>query len=243
MGSVPRVPEDLMESMVRVLRFFRAVPPVPPFMAGTFVVLVLIAGTAVIREPSRAAGALAPVLLLQMLAAASGFSTPARRGHYDLLLTGEDRLLVALVHWLASVAPGLASWLALACVELAVAGTRGSLLTSGTLGAMAIVSTLPWALTVGLPRFSAGIGWLLILTTASRTFAIPMFEDWAVGPTRADLASAAFQFLLNPSVGVGQSLTDGRWLAAVPAGLLAVTAMCVAVWWVSRADVPLEAAQ
>src|SRR4029434_11222861 len=97
-----------------LIRFFRVVPPVPPMMTGTFLVLTLASAAVVVANPVRAPGTLVPVLLLQVFAAASGFALPARRGHFDLLLTrGSSRTLIALVHWAMSIAPGLASWLVL----------------------------------------------------------------------------------------------------------------------------------
>ena len=67
----------------------------------------------------------APVLLLQLFAAASGFMVPARRGHYDLLLTrGDSRLAIAVVHWAMSILPGVLSWFVLAAIERMYGGNE-----------------------------------------------------------------------------------------------------------------------
>ena len=215
-------------------------------MSGTFLVLTIAAAAAIVSEPDKAAGALVPVLVLQSLAASSGFSLPARRGHYDLLFTrGSSRTLIALVHWATSIVPGLASWLALAILELVVTtGTRQSLCASGTCAAVFVVSTFPWAITVSLPRFAGGIGWLLVAVTATTTFSSGVMGAWTASSTRIeDLVWPAWSFLIYPVGAVGQQLARPQVMAVVPALALAVSAMVAACRWVAHRDVPLEAAQ
>src|SRR5687767_5084899 len=175
-GCVPRV---LLTPMPRTecdpvnsispLRFFRVVPTQPMLIVWTFMVVMAVGSMALVYEPSRSGDLMRPVLLLQLFAASSGFEVPARRGHYDLLLTsGHRRIWVALVHWTTSIAPGVLAWLVLAAVEVAARrGADTKLLASGTCAAMGLVSTMPWAITVRLPRFSGGIGWLLVLTLST----------------------------------------------------------------------------
>ena len=177
-----------------LVRFFRVVSPVPPLLSGTFMVLTIASGAVIWSEVHRAPRTVIPVLLLQCFAASSGFSLPARRGHYDLLLTrGSRRWLIALVHWVTSAAPGLASWMVLAAMEvLASGGQVRALLASGTLAAVFVVSTLPWACTVALPRFAGGIGWLLVIVTWATTVAGDTRGEWSVSSSRIDeLARAA----------------------------------------------------
>ena len=106
-----RSASDAAEPMPRVecdpwptpsLRFdsFAWSRPSPRSIVWTFVVIVAVGVTGYRARPSRSAGAMVPVLLLQLFAASSGFEVPARRGHYDLLLTsGHHRIWMALVHW------------------------------------------------------------------------------------------------------------------------------------------------
>ena len=62
---------------------------------------------------------LLPILLLQTFAVSTGFMGYARRGHFDLLFTcGAGRVQVAAIYWLLSALPGVASWLALAVLEI-----------------------------------------------------------------------------------------------------------------------------
>ena len=235
-----------MRDLWYLVRFFHVVPPVPSMMTGTFAVLTLASGIAIVTNAGAATGALVPVLLLQAFAASSGFTLPARRGHYDLLFTrGNSRTSIALVHWASSIATGVASWLILAVLEQVVTvGTRATLVASGSCAAVFLVSTLPWATSVALPRFSGGIGWLLLAVTLATTFSSPVLGDWDATSTRIeDLVWPAWSFFVYPVAAVGHRLTRAQLMAALPALTLAVCAMVVACRWIARRDVPLEAAQ
>jgi len=211
----------------------------------TFLVVVAIGGIAIARVPSRSADLMRPVLLLQLFAASSGFEVPARRGHYDLLLTsGHRRIWVALVHWAISIAPGVLAWLVLAAVEVtARGGPDTNLLASGTCAAIGLVSTMPWAITVRLPRFSGGIGWLLILTLSTSVLSSGRMPGSSGANEVGESLWSAWEFLVYPAVFVGRELSIGDGLIAAPALVLAVAAMVAACRWVSRASIPLEAAQ
>jgi hypothetical protein len=228
-----------------LLRFFQVVPPVPPLIVATFVAVTGVASLAVVTAPGRARGALAPVLLLQLFTASSGFAVPARRGHYDLLLTrGTSRLRVTLSHWATTIAPGVFSWLVLVCVERLAIGDGAVLLASGTWAAMIMVSTLPWAFTIALPRFSGGVGWLLFLVTMGTTFSEGVFAEWTVTSTRVEaLVWPAWVFLIYPLCAVGESLGPPHLLAVAPGITLAAAAMVAACHWAAHSDVPLSAAQ
>jgi hypothetical protein len=198
-------------------------------MVGTFAVVTSAAVVAVCVDASLAAGMLKAVLALQLFAASSGFMTHARRGHYDLLLTrGDDRVAIALAQWATAVAPGVTSCLTIAAAEaLATSGRTTTGLTSGSIAAACVVSTAPWAFTVPLPRFAAAIGWLAVFTlgaAVSRSVAIP----------------SPILNLVYPLAMVGHTLRFGAgWL---PLGV-ALGSMCVALLWIRRVSIPLEAAQ
>ena len=215
-------------------------------MTGTFAVLTLAAAIAIIGDLQAAAGALVPVLLLQVFAASSGFTLPARRGHYDLLFTrANSRTSIALMHWASSIRTGITSWLTLAMLEFVVsAGARTTLLASGTCAAVVLVSTLPWAIGVALPRFSAGIGWLLLVVTTATTFSKGVIGDWTAPSTRIEeLAWPAWAFLVYPMGAIGQHLARPQIMAVVPALTLAIIGMAISCRWVAQRDVPLEASQ
>ena len=236
-----------MTRWLYLVRFFVVVPPMPFLMVGAFAVATLIAGLVIVVEPSRASGALTPILLLQLFACSSGFDVPARRGHYDLLLThGESRRRVVVAHLAASACPGVVCWLMLAVVCLGVASgdSRTVLLKAGTIAAVALVSTIAWATTVRLPRFSGAIGWLLIMSTVS--LAAPgLLSESPVGATDDPIAwaRAAWAALAYPPLLVGQNLTGHDASIVVPGMLFAMVALSTACWSLSRRDIPLEAAQ
>jgi hypothetical protein len=227
-----------------LLRFFRVVMPLPAIVLWTFGVLVAAASATIAVSPARTSGALAPVLLMQMFAASSGFAVPARRGHYDLLLTRTgNRLSIAVAHWVTSIVPGLSSWLIVAGVEALITGQAAICLASGTCVAFALVSTIPWAVTITLPRFSGGIGWLLVLTMAGITFS-PDGSEWLATPGRSTTPLAsAWALLVYPLTNVGRHLSAHDLMLLSPALVLVVASMGIACVWVARATFPLEAAQ
>lgn len=217
--------------MLSLIRFFRIVPPVPPLMIATGAATVVAGVAAILVNPSRTAGALAPLVVLQVFAASSGFAGPARRGYYDLLWTrGTGRLRMAGAHWMSSVAPGLVGWGILALVETAVRGAPYASLASGTLAAMALVSTLPWAVTTPMPHFAGAIGWLLLLTMVRM-----LLPDVRL--------PSAVEFLIDPLTVVGTPLTHAEAWSVAPGLGIGVVAVAAACTWIVRADFPLEAAQ
>jgi hypothetical protein len=213
-------------------------------MLSAFAVSTVVAITMLLVDPTRTAGTLTPILLLQLFACSSGFDVPARRGHFDLLLTrGVPRRLVVLGHWWASALPGLVSWLVMATVA-EVAAWNGVLFSVGTTGAVLLVSTIPWAVTTRLPRFSGAIGWLLILATVS-LLAPPVagIEVRGAGESWQTWLTTSFAFLVYPPVLVGHALSGRDALVLLPAAIGAGLTMAAAVWSIGRRDIPLEAAQ
>jgi hypothetical protein len=229
---------------VDAVRFFRVVSPIPRLL-GIAIALVTALGVVLTAQaPSYAARALAPVLLQQMFAASSGFLVPARRGHYDLLLTRRSgRIAAALGHWSASVGPGVAGWLLLGLAELAGRqGAGADLLAAGTWCAMAVVSTLPWAAGIALPRFGSAIAWLVVMVAL--TDGPAMASPWHVAPRGLEgPMGPALSVLLDPGALVGRALTGPDWVAVAPGLVLSAVAMVAACACVARADVPLEAGQ
>jgi hypothetical protein len=236
-----------MNRWLYMMRFFAVVPPMPLLMIGAFATVTVTIAAIVFFDPSRARDALTPILLLQVFACASGFDVPARRGHYDLLLTHTgSRRVVLFGHWLASSCPGVLCWLLLAGVCRIAAGpdAGGLLLSTGSAAAVCLVSTIPWATTTRLPRFSGAIGWLLIVATLAlatpRVFspgAEHSMEEWSAWMWTAGTV------LLYPPLLVGRSLDAAEALMAVPALLVASGALSLALWSADRRDIPLEAAQ
>jgi hypothetical protein len=232
-----------MDRLLYLVRFFRVVPPVSGLMTTTFAALTVVLGGSTFLGNPGGSGTLAPVLLLQAFAAASGFATPARRGYYDLLLTrGDSRVTIALIHWVMSIAPGIAAWLVIATVErIASDGSSGDGFTGGSLAAMTLVSTIPWAVTVRLPRFSGAVGWLLVLAVGSTLLPPDARAGLASSPGTETMTVAA-ALLIDPVLLVGRDVS-GHLTAVAPGLALAATLMAAALFWIRRSDVPLEAAQ
>ena len=172
--------------MRAIVRFFLIVGLWHPAVAGGLTAVVAI-GAALFAVGRIAMGdVLAPVLLLQTLAASSGFAGSARRGHYDFLFAaGHQRLPIALAHWAISAAPGVGAWGVLVLVEWATNGRSGmSSLASRALTGLLLASTLPWAVTVPLPRLTGGLVWIVLLVTGfTGTITVP--------PLAAAIAAAA----------------------------------------------------
>jgi hypothetical protein len=165
--------------------------------------------------------ALMPVLLLQLFVASSGFQLPARRGHFDLLLTsGAPRWQIALAHCLVSIAPGIVSWVCVGMLELAAGhGSRSASFASGTCVAFVGSSLVAWGAAVYSSRTAAAIGWLLVMTI----------------PPIARLMSP-LQILALPAD------TSGRSIIVFVSGS-AVLACVAAFTRIVRGATPLEAAQ
>jgi hypothetical protein len=221
--------------MLNALAFFRLVPPLPRMMTFTFVITTIASMLVVSIDPRWTRSVLLAIAFLQLFAAASGFARPARRGDYHRLLRrGDTRLVTGIAQWCMSVAAGVASWVAVAGVEIAATGAPVRSFAPGTVTAMFLVSTIPWATTVALPRFAGAVGWLAVMVMA--TTLAPQLgrrgEPWWVEACAVLLLPGSF-------VGVRFSTTP---LVATPALLCAVIAVVAALRWIDGADIPRETA-
>jgi hypothetical protein len=233
-----------MRELLYTVRFFAVVAPIPPLMAPAMAGVSLVAATLAALGAQRADRILTPLLLLQMFAASSGFMVPARRGHYDLLLTaGYGRMRIAAMHWTVSVLPGIAAWLTVAAVDIAVTGGSAGAMGLGTTAAFVLVSTVPWAATVALPRFTGAIAWLLLLAMVVAVLpsaqSAVLLDPW----DQAEGAWARAAVAVYPVALVGREIATGEALRIVPAMILAVCSMAAALAWIGRQDIPLEAPQ
>lgn len=229
---------------MHAMHFFRIVPLHSTYMVVGLAVLAVFGGAMLVMDPGRGMDATVPMLLLQMFAVSSGFAVPARRGHFDLLLTGgASRFSVALAHWTMSVVPGMFAWLCLGCVEWVVAGRPGTAFSNGTIAALLLISTIGWAITVPLPRLSGGVIWLVVFFAALATTG-----NWQDTLLRAAEGGAgnlqlSVVFLVCPLLLVGTRLDHAQILGVLPGLVLGTMAVAVAVAWIQRADIALEAAQ
>jgi len=153
-------------TLLYAIRYFVVISVVPRLLLAGFVVAVAAAAVRLTNNPTVAAEALTPVLLLQLFVASSGFQLPARRGHFDLLLTsGAPRWQIALAHCLVSIAPGIVGWVCVGILELAAGhGSQSASFAAGTCVAFVGSSLVAWGAAVYSSRTAAAIGWLLVMT-------------------------------------------------------------------------------
>lgn len=133
----------------------------------------------------------------------------------------------------------------MACAEaVATRGSATSLLSSGSAAAVAVTSTLPWALAVPLPRFAVAIGWLLALAMVNVTNAGQrMLWQHSAGEADAVWFEAAAAALLYPPGMAGESILGSQTFAVVPILIVAAAVMGAALIRIDCRDIPLEAAQ
>jgi len=139
---------------------------VPPLFKIAFAVAVAAAAMRLMNDASAGIDALAPVLLLQLFVASSGFRFAARRGYYDLLLTSSTpRWQIALAHCLVSILPGVISWWCIGAFEAAASRGMGRVwLAPGTCAAFVGASLLAWSVAAFSSRTATTVVWLLVLT-------------------------------------------------------------------------------
>jgi hypothetical protein len=234
-----------VRSLSDVVRFFAVVPPVSRMMTATFVVVAAVAAALLVVDPTAGSRAMRPILLLQAFAAASGFTVPARRGHYDLLLTrGHRRTVVAVTQWAMSSAPGAASWVVLGLVELAVvaSGEDAAIPTFGTAASLFVVSAVAWALTAPLPRFAGGIGWLLVLALSSM-LPLDIVRRVVTGGTAGQWRWNAVRAFVAPQTMIGLRWADAGAVPVWPAIGIAAAWLVAAVRRIEREDFRLDAGQ
>jgi hypothetical protein len=222
-----------------VVHFFRVVTPLPSLMLTTTGVVAVGAATTVLLAPGRVQDALAPVLVLQLFGAASGFLSPARRGYYDLLFTrGCGRWSIVVGHWWMSIAPGVCAWLLVGVAEaVARRAYPGVALANGSLLALTLVSALAWAFTVGMPRFSGAIAWLVVLAALTRVWSPAVLAAAVDGRSW----EGAVAVLVYPYLVVGRVLSWSDVGVVLPP-LVGALLLLFGTWcWAVRADYPLEA--
>jgi hypothetical protein len=210
-----------------VVRYFYVVPPVPRLMILSFAAVTL-AGAVLTAIDGTNAAAAVPILVLQAFGVSTGFAGLARRGYFDLLIArGQPRIRIAVAQWALAALPGLFGWAALGQYHAMRHGGENPFMQSGTAVAFLMASTVPWAASVGLPRFSGAIGWLLLVCLAD--------SGGVIWPD-------SVHDVIVPVALVGADVSH-RLTVVVPAAVLSLASMTAALAWVHRTDIRLEAAQ
>ena len=224
------------------LRFFSFVPLQSPVMLSGLG-LVCVAGLvqlALIEGSGR--DVVTTLLALQMFSVSTGFAIPARRGHYDSLLTGgASRHAVVGGHLAMSVLPGIAVWGILGLADQILGGH--AVWASGSIVALGLVSLGGWAVSAGLPRLSGGVIWLVLLVAGIGWSTIWRQDILAVAGGGGAIGTRALTYLLCPLVAAGRALSAEDFLAILPATVLILSAGALAWRGLVRMNVSLEAAQ
>lgn len=209
-------------SFLYALRYFVVISVVPPVFVAGFVIAVAAAALHLTANPTAGLEALTPVVLLQLLVASAGFQIPARRGHFDLLLTsGTPRWHIGLAHCVVSIAPGIVSWLCVGVLELAAShGGSSTSFAAGTCAALVGSSLVAWGVAVYSSRIACAIGWLLVMT-------IPPVARW-----------------VSPLGLLGMTASDSARVVAIVVALSVSAIPFVAgLFCIVRGATPLEASQ
>lgn len=181
------------------------------------------------------------ILIVQMFAVSTGFSSPASRGFYDPVLTRAGLgVRTVAAHFSVAALPGCLAWAVLASIEAIRAASLQvpALQTSALIGLM-LVSAVAWASNLPFMPFAAAGVWLLVsigIFVSGRFFAslAPLARNpsWsAEHPGRALLVT-----MLLPFMTPGLSLPRTT-LAALAA--IAFAAFAAGVFFVRRRDFPL----
>jgi len=230
-------------AQITPLAFFRVVPLHPMYMQLALAIVTAAGVARMILDPCSGDRMLVAIVFVQMFASSTGFAIPARRGYYDLLLTGgATRLQVAAMHLLLSIAPGIAAWCVLAGAELALGCREPRALTSGSIAALVIVSSVAWAVTVPLPRLSGGLLWLLAIVMWLALTNTWREELLAGGPRTPSIAGVLF-YTLCPFVLAGRSVSSADAWILLPGAVVSTVAVATALRWMTRMDIALEASQ
>lgn len=220
------------------LRFFLALKVHSTSGLAVLVLVTAVSIWTVRLSPSELDTGLGMVLLVQIFLASSGFMPAARRGHFDPVLVGRSRVRVATSHWLVSVAPGIAAWVAIAGTAYMLGNSVAlSAIVGRRLAALCIVSSIAWAAGFWFTRSAAGVAWLGGL-------AVVLVRHVALMPA-GNIVSAATVLREAAALVVCPFLLLGPGPAIAPASInLAIACSMVSlvmVWgWTRRVDVSLR---
>jgi len=145
---------------VSPLRYFIVVHLHPVHNIAVLAGVTLVGLWTVLLSPGELDSALGMLLFVQMFLASTGFLPPARRGHFDPILTSSsDRASIVVSHWLVSMLPGAVACAIVAAVAWIAAGGVAPAAGGRRVLALLIVSAVAWIAGFALPRGAAGALW------------------------------------------------------------------------------------
>lgn len=230
--------------IAEIVRFFRAVDPMPSWLAVLTAAVGLYAAGIAVSNPGGVDEALAMLLLWQMLCASTGFVRHASAGHFDPALVRWPRTAVAAGHAMHSMWIVIVLWLAIAALEAVRSQRLPLALEPGRLAALIFVSATAWGISLPSARLITGSLWLtLIVASATTRLGAEQYAAMLARPdgSAAQLLHAAAIALVCPFLLLGDHIPPRAGTASV---LIAATfaALAAGVFYIHRRDYPLEAA-
>lgn len=217
-----------------------------PAIVATIVLVIVWAGYLTITAPDDFRGPYIVLMLCQAFAASTGYATRARRGHFDQVLAGRrSRVRFALTHISISTLLGAAAWFLVTVLDAIGGGGHWPVgLTPRALASFVYVSSLAWALSVPLSRYSAGVLWLIVaIALAGSGRLLALRNTYALAPdTWVGVWRAAGAALVFPPLIVGELTGPPPALIALLL-IAAVVAVGVGVAFIAVYSLALEDAE
>jgi hypothetical protein len=232
--------------MIRVsaVRFFLVVMPAPAWMLTGFALVVALGGYTLVLNPRDVDSAFGYILLLQMLAASSGYAAAASRGYLDpLLVSGRSRLSIAFSSLLAAALPGLVAWTTILLVALAVGDAAPArAFTLHRFAALVIISSGAWAIGLVLPRLAGGALWMMAMIAIAMSHgAFARYVTIFSGPESiGQVLITAAACAVCPLLFLGDNVGPRDPRVVVLALAIAAVPVCLAVWHVAVRDYTLK---
>ena len=183
-----------------------------------------------------------PILFVQFFGASSGLRLESSLGQFDrLLVDGASRRELGLYHYALSIAPGWSAWLIVSGWQLWRLGSSPGL-SIAPLGAMLLVSTVAWAVTLPVSRLAGGAVWIALMlavgSSAQGVDWIRVVLEQASPPGVSDvlwsvvaLTAVPFLFLLPATAPIA-----GSWPVIGCVMTVATGALLAGCYWIQRRD-------
>ena len=224
-----------------VVRFINMVTPVRTVLLLPMGATLLFGVWLETQNPGSSDAAVAFLIVLQLFAVSTGFVSHARRGFYDPILEQVPRRSVAIAHFLCASGPGGLVLVGIGAAEL-IAGGRAHAFGASAWTALALVSSVAWAVSVRGGALSGGAVWLLLslafLVSGKGLRMLAVLKAAELGG--ASLRDIVVTGLLYPMTIPSLNLSSAA--AAILLGVAAI-ALAAGVEYIARADFPIREEQ
>ncbi|MEO8190872.1 MAG: hypothetical protein ABI682_11075 [Acidobacteriota bacterium] len=222
-----------------VLRFINMVTPVRTVLLLPMGATLVFGAWLEAKNPGSSDSAVAFLMLLQLFAVSTGFVSHARRGFYDPVLERVPRRAIA--HFFCALWPGCIVLVGIGIAEL-IAGGRTHALGASAWTALALISSVAWAVSVRAGALSGGAVWLLaslaLLLSGRGLNVLGVIKAAELG--QASLRDVVETGLLYPVTIPSLNLSTPA--EAILLGVSA-TALTAGVEYIARADFPIREEQ